>query len=73
MADPLEQLADSLGRILARTLYREHLEQESRQRQLDELDAIAARTQHLAPTGDSEDASSDLRAIQQRSAEPEVC
>lgn len=73
MTDPLEQLADSLGRILARTLYREHLLQEARQREFDELDAIAQRTQHLAPTEGIHDASGHLRAVQQRTAEPEVC
>ncbi len=73
MVDPLEQLANSLGCILARTLYREHREQESMQRELDELDAVAARTQHLAPTEGEEDARGDLRTVQQRSAEPEVC
>jgi hypothetical protein len=64
MADPLEQLADSLGCILARTLYREHREQESRQRELEELDAVAARTQHLAPTEGTADARGDLRKVQ---------
>lgn len=64
MTDPLAQLADSLGCILARTLYREHLEQEARQRQFDELDAASARTQHLAPAGDTEDARGDLCEIQ---------
>lgn len=64
MNDPLMQLADALGRILAHTLYREQKEQEAMQRQLDELDAIAARTQHLAPIEGTEYASGDLRAIQ---------
>ncbi len=73
MADPLEQLADSLGRILARTLYREHLEQEARQHFLDELDAVAARTQHPAPAGGSDNARGTVRKIQQRLTEPEVC
>ena len=60
MADPLEKLADSLGCILARTLYREQLEQEVRQKQLDELDAIASRTQQQGPVEGTEDASGDL-------------
>lgn len=73
MADPLAQLADSLGCILARTLYREHRQQEARQRERDELDAVAVRTQHLVPNRGDENAGGDLRAIQQRAAEPKVC
>lgn len=73
MSDPLNQLAEALGCILARTLHRESMQQEAMQKQFDELDAVAARTQHPPDCEGGEHAGGDIRAIQQRLAEPEVC
>ncbi|KWT66692.1 hypothetical protein APY04_2323 [Hyphomicrobium sulfonivorans] len=74
MDDSIKQVASALGRILAHEFYREAKELEAMQREVEALDA-ASTGQHDSPElkEATDHARGDIRSVQQRLAEPEVC